>query len=1122
MALTFAQAAYAAQKTARDAAAPGQKRAAVVAATVALLGTAYRVILLQAGVERARLTFSEAAASNSDATGPYWQTGRVSGMAFTGNFDTGGAAAAITARIEYGAGYAETIDGMTVGLAGVTTGNLAAAGKHAVLPRVPVAGRGYRWKVKFRAIVAGETSSGGGGTPQVPLAAPAISASPLNATTNRISGAPAGTAATAVRVYRKTASGGARTLIGTITPPATYIDDTGRTEGVALVYDATSTDGATESTHSAEKTATPQIVTATLIGTFQMRNSGNAAASDLIGKFAPRFARGHIPAGSMIEVRENDGATVVPSQQDAENTWLVGSDVGSTAGATLLVKRPGSLAAGATQTYQMWARVGAPDRTPNVTLAQVAQTSDIKARFHDADSADVYEVSVNDLIANNVPLWNAQTGWGANPVRGFQVLASGPLYTEYKLWGMFKRISDGGLHKYFKCRFWLRCHGDGKLEVMARASYSAVGGAVAGTTVGQTASSRMLPVTFSKVELLNGTTLIRSFGGPTDPRVKSFPASYVSPPDWSDPPAGTWEHVKGSMIIPASLPELFFDHGAPVRFTTTGELPGGIQADTTYYLHHRDTWRPEGWTYSVHATREGGIGGIHSTDITSTGSGTHTAIPMVTMHYRNGFFLCGTNGLPDQIGFSQPEVLCAQDPQYLTRDANAIQRYKLDLPPITRTAEQYGGSPGKPYWPNAKNRVLDGSGNNDTNNFSPGSDAPNDERIGWMSLNEVLALVYKPLEADFRKRNRYSSLWWADFGLIYDDEVSGTQLNCANVDYPGLGPKKPHFRFGAQGTSYGTGWGNPSNSPQPLFDGDRGLAPGYPSNYYPMEFEASHLPGNSCGAYLLTGDDWHLHNLVDLVVALDAAMDRHLGWVDPKFLSVFAGWWDSGGYRGWAWGLSRIYQAYICCPDTHPMRQYLKGRLDLAFEFYDFWFTHWADEADKRMGLPKDVGAGLCFQTGFLLQAFGMFRRRAEFPKVEDAFNKFVRRVALNPMDSDATDEHPTNPTHGCLALADIYFLKSRPQGNTGPAFSTWQEMMEFTFGKPAGSYVCPTNTWSWGHAIEAYRGDTSYPSIQLGGLAAQPAGDAQALKVYSRLTAFMNGVTWGDTPRYAIVPEGV
>lgn len=962
--------------------------------------------------------------------------------------------------------------------------------------------------------------TGGGSLPD-PLLAPTISASPLNATTIRVSGVPAGAAATAVRVYRKSASGGARTLVGTITPPATYIDDTGRTTGAQVWYDATSTDGTSESGYSAEKSATAQAVTATLVTTMQVRNAGDASTASPIAQFVPQFKRGDVPSGSVLEVRKADGVTVVPSQQDAESTWLVGSDVGSLSGAVLTIKPDdtlGAYAANDVKTYQIWRKPGSPDRAPNVTLTQLAATSDFKIRLYDADSPDVFEVSLNDLIANGVPQWNptADYGWGQNPTRGYEIIRSGPLKTEYKFWAMIKRVADGALHKWVKARLWVRCYGSGRFEAMASVEYTGVVGPKAGATVGANVdpTAWLTPVTLARAQLLNGSTVIHEVGGATDPRVSTGQSSDVLTVNGTLNPDYPQEQTKGYLTLTTATPGKELETGVAVRFAPNAgsTLPAPLIGNKTYWLYHNSR-NGGGIRFSLH-TAHGSTTDrlpVWPVDLTDQGSGSFTATPVIVLYYRSGFWLCGPSGLPSQVGFAQPEILCAHDATYLTRESKATLPYRLSVP-VTASALNGGvyyrdNNAGVEYWPGCVYKITY------YKNFSATSDDNGDERIGWMNQNETIALVYRPLDRDFRARNRFASLWWIEHHNIYDDEASGRPVNVSNNDYPGLKPKRPLLYADNRGDHSTHLIRNPA---------DHSGWSAFPRNYLD-DHDGSHRPGNSFGAYLLSGDDWHLDCQINNNIALDAANDRKLQWMgsDPDFVSVHCGPWTNQGLRAIAWCMARMFQAYVSCPDSHPMRNYFKDRINVAFKAMTYYFNRPGySSALRRMGYLDNTDWGFNFQIGMLHMAINPFRARGEFPLAEPYMDAWLRRVGWNVLDADATDEHPTTPTHGCLSQIGAYFVQVRVNNVFD---QSWQQTWDRNWGwRNNGTFVCPTTTTAWGDPLPANGGGANtYSIIQLAGMGAGAfAGDTQALKLFNRTTAMfpqLSAATFANYPRYAV-----
>jgi hypothetical protein len=113
--------------------------------------------------------------------------------------------------------------------------------------------------------------------------------------------------------------------------------------------------------------------------------------------------------------------------------------------------------------YQIWENPVAKSQTANVTLSQITTNSDIKLLFTGYDlGTDTWEVSVNDIVANgNGAAWapTSGAGWGANPAHGWEIIRSGPVCTEWRLWSVLKRLSDSALHPWMRGIIYLRCWG---------------------------------------------------------------------------------------------------------------------------------------------------------------------------------------------------------------------------------------------------------------------------------------------------------------------------------------------------------------------------------------------------------------------------------------------------------------------------------------------------------------------------------------------------------------------------------------------------------------------------------------------------------------------------------------
>jgi YetA-like protein len=168
------------------------------------------------------------------------------------------------------------------------------------------------------------------------------------------------------------------------------------------------------------------------------------------------FARGDVPAGSRVALSSSSGARI-PVQQDQENRW----PDGSLRFAALSFIAPESLSAGQTVAYRLAAESGDADRSGAVTPQRLAAASDLRLRASGGGfGANAFAVSANDVLAN-LPPWDPATGWGADPLGGWETVRSGPVCTEWRFWRMLKRDGDGASHRWVKAVLYVRAWSDG-------------------------------------------------------------------------------------------------------------------------------------------------------------------------------------------------------------------------------------------------------------------------------------------------------------------------------------------------------------------------------------------------------------------------------------------------------------------------------------------------------------------------------------------------------------------------------------------------------------------------------------------------------------------------------------
>jgi hypothetical protein len=258
---------------------------------------------------------------------------------------------------------------------------------------------------------------------------------------------------TGYNVYREASGSSSATLLTTVAGTSYTDTDSALTAGSSWAYYLEAVNATGISPASAPASVTiPQSAGGTLIATVAVNNYGTVPVANPQMSFAQPFAPGDVPSGNFIQLRKSDGVTVIPSQQDQESTWLQDNSWKAVAISSV---SPDTFAAGETITYQLWSMPGGPNRTPNVTLAQLVANSDIKLLFTGYDlGTDTWEVSVNDIVANGTN-WP----WGQNPMRGWEVIRSGPLCTEWRFWSVLRRVSDGAWHPWIRGVLFVRAWG---------------------------------------------------------------------------------------------------------------------------------------------------------------------------------------------------------------------------------------------------------------------------------------------------------------------------------------------------------------------------------------------------------------------------------------------------------------------------------------------------------------------------------------------------------------------------------------------------------------------------------------------------------------------------------------
>ena len=238
------------------------------------------------------------------------------------------------------------------------------------------------------------------------------------------------------------------------------------------------------------------------------------------------FAKGAVPKGSFAQlIVSTRGGPTAQVQVDQANAW----PDGSLRFAALSFLSPVALSAGQVAGFQV-ATGSSSLSGPALTTAQLAAATDfeIRVRGHDF-GPDTFTVSANDVLGA-MPAWDTRKGWGKDPLGGWQVVRSGPLCTEWRVWRFLKRDGDGASHRWVKAVLYVRAWSDGQggilgCHVLPGMQQSNCYGPHPKGTAGDPAPT---PTAYAGiVELVDGPRRIAAYGGPPDPngapRVSTYP-----------------------------------------------------------------------------------------------------------------------------------------------------------------------------------------------------------------------------------------------------------------------------------------------------------------------------------------------------------------------------------------------------------------------------------------------------------------------------------------------------------------------------------------------------------------------------------------------------------------------
>jgi hypothetical protein len=487
----------------------------------------------------------------------------------------------------------------------------------------------------------------------------------------------------------------------------------------------------------------------------------------------------------------------------------------------------------------------------------------------------VFEVGVNDIITNGTN-WP----WGANPMRGWEVVRAGPVCCEWRFWSYLRRTSDNAFHKWLKGWVYVRAWGSaGPFEIGCGVRMSNIV-TTSGTLGGASNDTIIFDMT-----LLDGATTLQVWGGSADSRVAGI--------------ASTAFNTTTKVITIASSAGMFSNFGyvpGGVPVTLSGTVGTGIDISEVYWLSPyagalangtpltrtrpdaeqvSNTAGPTGLPWAattaygvgsyvtngnvlyrcITAGTSAGSGGptgngtditdgtVHWTsaiaDFTTQGSGTITFTP-----HCQCFAFCGQIYLDENAhrlwsGATRPAYEMAHDFVYLTTKSKAVPPYLTGLTPTADT-NLWTASPGNMYF---------------TWNMNGPGDNVGDDRIGWMMSHEV-KLLYTPFDVTQNQNCRVIALTFAEQHTYIEDEAVG-KIPIMN---------NGHLRNGTTYTNLGVCRPTERSGPYYALNTPNWLPPGSDGIYeaYNVFMASAHGPMPGYLTYLKSGDDLYREYMLHL------------------------------------------------------------------------------------------------------------------------------------------------------------------------------------------------------------------------------------------------------------------
>lgn len=828
----------------------------------------------------------------------------------------------------------------------------------------------------------------------------------------------------------------------------------------------------------------------------QIGNPRDAAITGARVRTTVQFGRGEMPPGYRAVLCSPDGATEYPTWQLSEATRP--SD-GSMEKIELIATVPDAFAAygqpGFSRSYGVKAKAGAPDRTCPVTLDQV-KARGAEVRFISVDGVTRWRINVAEVM-NAVPAGPPVRN--SNPRMRWKTYATSPLGREEHIEAYFSTNGTAaGTSKWLKGRLYQTTYTDGSLDFDFRPMHSNAHGALEGAGIGSVDYPESIDGWY---ELWVDGSRRHSWGGPDDYRARNVSVITGNGNDritlgdnhpYGYEPMEEWRNGFDDVARPK--------FGPPFRVSSTGTLPGTLNAGQTYFpLFHSgqahteaalcpfgkifpefskfvaEPWQPNQFVNQgdrrtidgLHAeAKNGGTTGgslpagtqdiqdgqvvwfIHNVRIRG-GSGQLRIYPIVQILV-HGSQVCGDNDCsPVRIGSSSPEMMFGQDFEHLTTRCWIVPPFEpLNLPPETFTPRAY--SLCSPWI----------RGVRDINDYG---DNPGDWRIGW-AQNTGTWHIYNPMDRNIWRRTRLEAASFADYPHTYHDQRSmGTIVgnkgpNDDNTPFPGLPDCNDRFAIHFAVSPGNPGWHGGAKDKVSVFYSHR----------YSMPTDGSHMPHSPSMAYRTTGRPIFLDQLVDLAnstIMADPDGRHHVFEGGRSWSRVLTNNFENAGQpRTVAWALKGTYLAELLLPDSSPekalFKKYNDDNADYAAAkavFSDY------PQAFKNAGLWGVAGDYAQYWMVYMCGiTFGMMAGRGENPSCRKFIDEYLSTMLLSLYDPEKG---------GCMFWAGCN--GNEVSGGGGPNGVKWHAPT--TGDARAAAYQTPTDL------LRGWQGDEAATRCPLG-----------------------------------------